>query len=225
MDQQEIAEVYSGARAEGAVATVPELSSFPKKLQPKHLRIIALKVAGWSNFEIAGMLSLSEPYISRIINHPMLQEYKQEMAEEVARTTLLDARTVIQAHTMDAALKLIEHMNSETETISFRASESILDRGGIPKAEILQATQLLLNKDEMHDLRKALDDITTPVEDVTDVEESHTVLTKMREGGEFLKDKVEHSNAVPGDTDGDSDSDSGGEPGVVISEGGDGRDS
>ncbi len=195
MDQKEIAEVYSGARAEGAVATVPDTSSFPKKLQPKHLRIVALKAAGWSNFEIAEMVGLSEPWVSRIINHPLLQEYKQEMAEEVARTTLIDARTVIQTHTMDAALKLVEHMESEKAAISLRATESILDRGGIPKAEILQATQLLLDKNEMHDLRKALDDITTPVEEVKDVEESHTVLTQMREGGEFLKEK-KHSEAV-----------------------------
>ena len=128
----------------------------------------------------------------------------------------MDARTVIQAHTMDAALKLVQHMNSETEAISFRASESILDRGGIPKAEILQATQLLLNKDEMHDLRKALDDITGPVEDVKDVEESHTVLTRMREGGEFLRDDkdsevIQQGVGVP--------EDSNNEPGTDVSEG------
>lgn len=219
MDQEEIAEVYSGARSAGAVGAVLDAppDGFPKKLQPKHLRIIALKVAGWSNFEIAGMLSMSEPYVSRIIHHPMLQEYKQEMAEEVARTTLLDARTVIQTHTMDAALKLVEHMNSETESISFRASESILDRGGIPKAEILQATHLLLDKNEMHDLRKALDDITAPVEEVKDVEVSHTVLTKMREGGEFFKGKGEHGEAVGGSAGGSENA-----VGVDISE--EGRD-
>jgi hypothetical protein len=202
MNTEELAEVYSGARAEGAVLnTLP--AGMPKKLQPKHLRAVALKAAGWANFEIAEMLGWSEPYTSQIINHPMLQDYKQEMAEEVARTTLMDARTVIQAHTMDAALKLVTHMNSETESISFRAAESILDRGGIPKAEVLQATQLLLDKNEMHDLRKALDDIMTPVEEVTDVVESHTVLTKMREAGAFLKDKVEHSVAVGGGSEGE----------------------
>jgi hypothetical protein len=196
MDTENLAEIYSGARSESAAPAVlePLAAGLPQKLQPKHLRIIALKVAGWNNFDIAGMLNLSESYISKIINHPMLQEYKQEMAEEVARVTLLDARTVIQGHTMEAALKLVEHMQSETETISFRASESILDRGGIPKAEILQATQLLLDKNEMNDIRQALNDISTDVEKVTDIEESHTVLTKMREGGEFLKDKTEDSN-------------------------------
>ncbi len=199
MDKEGLAEVYSGARAEAGTVLNTLPPGMPKKLQPKHLRIIALKVAGWANVEIAGMLNLSESYVSQIIHHPLLQDYKQEMAEEIAKDTLIDARTVIQSHTMDAALKLAEHMRSDTETISLRASESILDRGGIPKAEILQATQLMLNKDEVQDLRKALDDIMTPVEEVKDVEESHTVLTKMREGGEFIKEKKEHSEAVPRD--------------------------
>ena len=198
MNQEEIAEVYSGARAESAAGAVlePLPASTPKKLQPKHLRIVALKAAGWSNFEIAEMVGRSESHVSIIINHPLLQEYKQEMAEEVARTTLLDARTVIQAHTMDAALKLVEHMQSEREPISLRATESILDRGGIPKAEILQATQLLLNKNEVEDIKKALDDLSAPIEDVKDVEVSHTVLTKMREGGEFIKEKAENGNGA-----------------------------
>lgn len=207
MEKEELAEVYSGARAAGASGAVLDTLSPTKKLQPKHLRIVALKAAGWANFEIAEMVSMSESWVSQIINHPLLQEYKQEMAEEVARTTLMDARTVIQAHTMDAALKLVQHMSSETETISFRAAESILDRGGIPKAEILQATHLLLDKDEMHDLRKALDDITKPVEEVKDVKESHTVLTKMREGGEFIKSNGRHSMSMP-------EVDSGADPGV-----------
>lgn len=195
MDQEELVRVYSGARSDGSGGPEAEVgvlpSGMPKKLQPKHLKIVALHVAGWSNYEIAEIVGQAESYVSKIINHPLLQDYKQELAEEVARTTLLDARTVIQSHTMEAALKLVEHMRGESAPISFRATESILDRGGIPKAEVLQATQLLLNKEELSDLRKALDDITTDVEEVSDVEESHTVLTKMREGGEFLKDKKE----------------------------------
>lgn len=188
MDLKELTEVYTGARSESGVV-VEDRPPPTMRLRPKHLRVVALHVAGWTNFEVGSMVGLAESTVSKIINHPMLQEYKAELSEKVARETLLDARILIQNHTMEAGLKLVEHMRGENIGVSFRAVQDILDRGGVPRAEILQATSLLLDTKELEDLRTALDDIQVEVEEVKEVEESHAVLARMRESGELTGDK------------------------------------
>ena len=202
MDLKVLEEVYTGARsaANTIVADKPVVEADTiKRLTPKHLKVIALHVAGWSNAEIGEIVGFSESYLPRIIHHPQLQELKQQLAEEVARETLLDARTVIQQHTMEAALKLVEHMRGEDEGISFRATQDVLDRGGIPKTEVLQAATLVLGVDEVKDLRTALNDIQAPVDEVKEVNESHTVLEKLREEG-----KLSEELSIPGGGNGTS---------------------
>lgn len=145
-------------------------------VQPWYKRAIALRVSGFDGAEICEILGKSQGAVSAAIRHPDLQAFKHELADQVARETVSDARGILAEHTSEAAHSLVEHMRSETESISLRATESILDRGGVPKQELVSPPSLRLDRGEANDIRTALLQMIEPAEVVEDVDGTSGVL-------------------------------------------------
>lgn len=179
MEQNELLTIMAGERSTTSLA-----KTLPEKEQPKplHKTVIALHVAGQKIVEIADALQLSTNYISTIINYPGYAWYIEEFSDKFAAETLLDARKIIQGHTAEAAMRLVHHMrHAESEAVSLKATESILDRGGVPKAEIQQQSSLLLQEDQFASLKAALEQLNEHVPTMAEVEDSHTALAAAKE--------------------------------------------
>lgn len=173
-----------GAVMQGELVSRRRKQPYPRP-QPWYKRAVALHVAGFSNSEISEILSKTPASITTAVNHPDLERFKGELAEQVAQETLADARGIISEHTAEAALTLVEHMRSPKEPISLRATESILDRGGIPKADAAGVPEsLVMEKEELNDIRQALKDIESEVEDVEEIDGTAAILGEVLEEGE-----------------------------------------
>lgn len=181
---EEMTELKESYSREAPLGRPPGASVAPRVPRPMHLRVIRLHAAGFTNFEIAELTGYSSAYVSKLINLEEYAELKTQLADEVAMLALTEARDVIQAHTREAAENLVDLMrNSESEGIRFRATESVLDRGGVPKAAMTHATSLRLDSEDLSSIRQALDDMQQPDEELVEVQESHSVLSKLREQG------------------------------------------
>ena len=186
LERQELERLYCApervATSREVTTAIPDIQ-LPSTVKPVYMKIIALHVSGMTISEISNILNLSPSTVSKAINHPGIREYKEQLADQAAMEVLLDARRIIQGHTAEAALTLVHHMRSETEPISLRASESILDRGGVPKAEVLHAASLMLEREDVESIRIALSDLKETLPELQEVSESHTVLAALRQEG------------------------------------------
>ncbi len=112
-----------------------------QKLNPRHFKIIELRLRGKTNIEIADELNMHANAVSIIIHSPNFQR-EYAMQSELLAEKKLDSiarehenvQTTVEQKLKEATLKAVDtltkRLDSEDESISMRASESILDRGG-----------------------------------------------------------------------------------------------
>ncbi|MCP1391888.1 MAG: hypothetical protein J5I35_03955, partial [Methanothrix harundinacea] len=107
-----------------------ERSYEPENWGPQHRMIVALRMAGMKNKEIAERMGLGAPRVSIILNDPRAQAEIQRMAPVVANSTL-DAHVRLQLLSSEALDEIsAELRESPDEKIRQKAAFGILDRAG-----------------------------------------------------------------------------------------------
>ncbi len=125
-----------------------------KSLNPRHFKIIELRLRGKTNLQIADELSMTTQAVTIIVRSPNFQrEYAMQselLAEKkldsIAREHENTATTVeqkLKEATLKAVDTLTKRLDSDDESISMRASESILDRGGHGKRTTTENVETL----------------------------------------------------------------------------------
>lgn len=104
-----------------------------KGLDPKHVRCVALRVAGHKQKEIARALEVDEATISRWLQLP---EVKQTIAETAA-DAIAAGGTLLKASYSDAVATLLKLMaESDDEGIRLKAATEVLNRVPAPVEDV-----------------------------------------------------------------------------------------
>ena len=106
-------------------------------MSARHFKIVDLCVKGFTNKQIASELNMSQCAVSIIVNSPT---FKHEFAlRRAQRDELTDkeqiageneAMVILKEGAVNAAKRLVEHVDSVDETISVRSCAEVLDRTG-----------------------------------------------------------------------------------------------
>lgn len=106
----------------------------PQRLTPRHKRIMDLHLAGESNKTIATALGLTKEAVGLIINTPIFQNALSIRRDNVERdldtqlsSTVVNARNKILASAEKAVDKLLEHVDSDNESLSLKAVNAVCD--------------------------------------------------------------------------------------------------
>lgn len=182
IERNQLESVYAGAEPESIVGLVdPAQSGMSryKGIRPQYKQAVAMHVAGMTNEEIAQALNRSSSWVWNVLRHPELQEFLQEFTLELARQAGSDAREVINLHTGEAAMKLVWLMrHAGKEELQGRMAESLLDRGGFPKAQIVGQVAMKLEASETQSIREALAQMSETLDPVEEVESTHEILER-----------------------------------------------
>ena len=118
-------------------------------LNARHYKIIDFCLRGWTNKQIAAHLGMTSVGVGIIVNSPNFQHelaLRRSKLEDVSDSTIIhsdDAVTkAIRAGTLDAVKALVKGIDSEDERVQLKAAAEILDRGGFPKTQRVEAKTL-----------------------------------------------------------------------------------
>jgi len=140
-----------------------------EKLTPRHYRILDFAVAGLTSGEIAKNLSMTKAMVSIVMQSPSFQHQfalrrskLEEKQDEHNANSIDEVKKVLQESAIDAARKMIGHMDSPNENVSLKSATEILDRTGYPKeSKIAQSneavTQIIINSVDFANLKESLD--------------------------------------------------------------------
>jgi len=140
-----------------------------EKLTPRHYRILDFAVAGLTSGEIAKNLSMTKAMVSIVMQSPSFQHQfalrrskLEDKQDEHNANSVDEVKKVLQDSAIDAAKKMIDHVNSPNENISLKSASEILDRAGYPKeSKVAQsnevATQIIINSVDFANLKESLD--------------------------------------------------------------------
>jgi hypothetical protein len=121
--QQYEEEKALGLRSPSGAARLRDLSG-------KHLRCIALHMAGMKGYEIAKQMDMTEPWVSTVLNDPLSQE--------VIRQRFVDTDNEMYAK---ATAKIDDAMDSADIAIGLRAAEMVWrSRGRFDKKETVRTS-------------------------------------------------------------------------------------
>lgn len=112
------------------------------QLTPRHNRIVDFAIRGLKAKEIAERLGLTQPYVCTIMAAPNFQhqlairrsKFEDQADEQLVRSDA-EAADVLKESAKDAAKRMVELMEGESESISFKASADIMDRVGPQKQQ------------------------------------------------------------------------------------------
>ena len=109
-------------------------------LNARHFKIVDLCLRGWTYKQISSHLDMSPNQVRIIVRSPSFQHQiavKRQLLDEKLAVDIAEedkeATDLLKESARKAAKKLVDHLESNDEKISIRASESILDRSGCPK--------------------------------------------------------------------------------------------
>lgn len=171
------AAVFSEALGEDSSAE-DSLALALHRMRPAHKKIIALSAAGLKNTEIAGIVGISEPWISQILNSPESRLLRDELASDFAMEVFADTRDLIDAHTREAVGTVVHLMRTAKENVRLAAAKDILDRGGFKPQEKVLHTNITLSSNDANDIKQALMDMTAPVTQFSEAEITAAAFTK-----------------------------------------------
>ena len=108
-----------------------------KKLLPRHIKIMDLKILGLKQKEIARELDLSEQAVSSIVRSKVFQEHLPQRRRELAQVSDSDegyeptsVLSRLHRSALPSATRLVELLGSDDERIALAAARAILDRAG-----------------------------------------------------------------------------------------------
>ena len=107
------------------------------KLTEKHKQIATLAAAGVMKKEIAERVGVHANTVTRVLKNPRIKEMISGMQQRVEEETITNLVQAFNEAAPAAFKQLMELMTSGPPSVSFRASESILDRSQTaPKRQI-----------------------------------------------------------------------------------------
>ena len=98
------------------------------KLTEKHKQIATMAAAGVMKKEIAERVGVHANTVTRVLKNPFVREMIDEMQRTVQQQTINNLVEAFNEAAPAAFKQLMELMQSGPPAVSFRASESILDR-------------------------------------------------------------------------------------------------
>ena len=98
------------------------------KITEKHKQIAVLAAAGVMKKEIAERVGVHPNTVTRVLKNPLVKEMISEMQQRVEEETITNLVEAFNDAAPAAFKQLIKLMTSGPPSVSFRASESILDR-------------------------------------------------------------------------------------------------
>lgn len=158
-------EVMEGASARGRRLKYWE----NLRLKPKHMQMLLMKAAGYSNNKIAEQMDMTAARVSVIVNHPDAMYLLSHLVSYQAEN-LLDVKARIQAHAgeaLDTALMLMRTAKPEVrEKVAFK----LLDRAGYGAVQKTEAVHKIeMSAPQAATLTAALRE-SAEVEDMEEVE-------------------------------------------------------
>ena len=107
------------------------------KLTEKHKQIATMAAAGVMKKEIAERVGVHPNTVTRVLKNPFVREMIDEMQRTVQQQTITSLVEAFDEAAPAAFKQLMELMQSGPPAVSFRATESILDRSQVaPKRQI-----------------------------------------------------------------------------------------
>lgn len=146
----------------------------PEELSPLHKNILAMLAAGMRGREISKMPGMPcESRISVIKQSPAGKHFLAQLSAEMGKRIARDARDIINAHTTEAAQRIIQIMRSaENDGVALRAAQDLLDRGGLKPVEQSQVMHVAVEAQDVDRLLEALNETRERHEDLEEVEDS-----------------------------------------------------
>lgn len=113
----------------------------PRAGEGGRLEAARLHSEGMSVTHIARRLGVARETVSRWINHTAVEAVAQERAARAAehRDAVAAARETLRAAAERAAAVLVAQLEDSDPAVSSAAARTLLDRVGVPRAEVVQA--------------------------------------------------------------------------------------
>jgi len=116
--------------------------STAEKLSPRAYQIMDFHLQGVQSKDIASRLGMNARYVGEILNAPNFQhmlairrgQIQENLDGRIADTTV-DAANELKAHAKEAADRLVDLLDSNSEPIQLKSSREILDRAGVVSQE------------------------------------------------------------------------------------------
>jgi predicted transcriptional regulator len=125
-----------------------------KRLLPRHIKVMDLKIAGFKQKEIAEKLDLTEAAVSSIVNSqvfldhiPIRRAELQQQADDDYENEPEQIAGLLQRNTLQAVKNLVELLNSDNERLALAAAVAILDRTGHGK---LSRGKMSVERETLH---------------------------------------------------------------------------
>ncbi len=109
-------------------------------MNPRHFKILDYTIEGWTVPRIAEQLSMSRVQVSLVVNSPTFRHeyairrsiYEEQRNNEVIKEEDTVTQT-LKDGAIEAAKKLVVHIDSPDDSISVRSCAEVLDRAGYHK--------------------------------------------------------------------------------------------
>ena len=115
-----------------------------KKINPKHHIIMHRLLSGQTQRQIAKDMSLSETWVSLVVNDPLFKEEYQKLVDEV-RTKVIDTsaevQEIINAAAPEAARKIVVLMDELDPSIRLKAAKEFVDKSDFGKERSAEANK------------------------------------------------------------------------------------
>lgn len=157
---ERLEQLFSRAMAEGMTRNRPLKYWENLKLKPKHLQIILMKAAGYTNNLIAQQLDLTPARVSVIVNHPDAQSLLSTLVSYAAED-VLDIKTRIKAHAgeaLDVALDVMR--TTKDDAVRARTGFELLKMAGygaVEKKEVKRVVEI--REEQSGRLADAMEDL------------------------------------------------------------------
>lgn len=107
-----------------------------QRMLPRHFKILEMKIAGYSNVDIAKTLEIHENTVSAVSRSPLfVSEFNRQMQKQHDNALADDraafvsrAKSILDSASERAAEVQVELLDSEDDSVRLRSSGTILDR-------------------------------------------------------------------------------------------------
>lgn len=151
----------------------------PEALSPIHMQLLAMLAAGVRAREISQMPGMpSESRISIIRNSPAGKAFLAQMARRMAEEVVFDAKDYLQANALNAAQKVVQLLNAESENVQLAAAKDILDRSGLKPVERVMGVHAEVASEDVNRIIAALNESREPEPTLHHYEDSSGLFKK-----------------------------------------------
>ena len=115
-----------------------------KKINPKHHIIINRLLSGQTQRQIAKDMSLSETWVSLVVNDPRFKDEYQKLVDEVRAKvidTSAEVQEIINAAAPKAAQKIVTLMDEFDPSIRLKVAKEVVDKSDFGKDRLKESNK------------------------------------------------------------------------------------